>query len=243
MSDQRHIHLSILGLTEEIFTAKNLNDDGTVRTPEQEIRSAYRKKILIYHPDKNPDKNCEEIFKKIVKAYEYLMNLRTFHPTYTDKTFKPGNFEKTTDTSSYRDWFYHSPAFRISVHTAFVAKQCYASIDDESSSFGVLHLKDAHLTQIPKAVGMLTRNNVDCITSIDVSNNIIFKLPGWIFTKYRNLREINVSGNFLRKFPTEMEEAKNLTRVEAFDNQDDLYQDEVYLKLERRGIVARKFVT
>ncbi len=38
-----------------------------------EIKKAYRKKALAYHPDKNPgDKQAEEMFKKAAEAYEVL---------------------------------------------------------------------------------------------------------------------------------------------------------------------------
>src|ERR1700683_4298223 len=39
-----------------------------------EIKSAYRKLALQYHPDRNKTKEAEEKFKEVTKAYEVLSN-------------------------------------------------------------------------------------------------------------------------------------------------------------------------
>lgn len=42
---------------------------------EKAIKSAYRKKAIQYHPDKNPgDKEAEEKFKEAAEAYDVLSN-------------------------------------------------------------------------------------------------------------------------------------------------------------------------
>ena len=58
-----------------------------------EIKKAYRKKALEYHPDKNPgDKEAEEKFKEAAQAYEILSDeqKRAQYDQYGHAAFEGG---------------------------------------------------------------------------------------------------------------------------------------------------------
>ena len=58
-----------------------------------ELKKAYRKLALKYHPDKNPDdKDAEEKFKELGEAYEVLMDdqKRAAYDRYGHRAFSQG---------------------------------------------------------------------------------------------------------------------------------------------------------
>ena len=58
-------------MKEDYYETLGLSKSAT----SAEIKKAYRKMAIKYHPDKNPDnKAAEEKFKKAAEAYEVLSN-------------------------------------------------------------------------------------------------------------------------------------------------------------------------
>ena len=60
-----------------------------------QIKKAYRKKAIEYHPDKNPgDKDAEEKFKLAAEAYEVLSdpNKKARYDQYGHAAFENGGF-------------------------------------------------------------------------------------------------------------------------------------------------------
>lgn len=49
----------------------------SVKATQSDIKSAYYKLSMMYHPDKNKESGAEEKFRDITEAYEILSNVTT----------------------------------------------------------------------------------------------------------------------------------------------------------------------
>ena len=75
---------------------------------EEELKKAYRKQALKYHPDRNPDdKNAEEQFKKVAHAYEVLKDSekRAAYDRYGPQAFESGGMGAGGGGGGFHDPF------------------------------------------------------------------------------------------------------------------------------------------
>lgn len=75
---------------------------------DEDIKKAYRKLALRFHPDKNSDANAEEKFKEIGEAYEVLSDKkkRDTFDRFGEEGLKPGGGSSSSSRTTYTSYGY-----------------------------------------------------------------------------------------------------------------------------------------
>lgn len=89
-------------MAKDYYRTLGIQRDAT----DDDIKKAYRRLALKFHPDKNPDTNAEEKFKEIGRAYEILSDKkkRDIYDRYGEDGLRPGggsSSSRSTTTFSY----------------------------------------------------------------------------------------------------------------------------------------------
>lgn len=134
---------------------------GVPRTAEVgQIKIAFRKLALVYHPDKNKSPRAAEIFRKILEAYDTLRDTKK-REEY-DKSLKLSMFLSRITT------FFHDPQSYVYFH-----KKAYgARVVDDSDNCD--HLRRNSSTPNHSSVDSETKNEVSVLKM--VSSLCLFNL-------------------------------------------------------------------
>lgn len=156
---------------------------------QEEIKKAYRKLAMIYHPDKNEegDKHSEEKFKEIVEAYEVLSNSakrEEFDRFFGKKTTTKNHttYQKTTQTNDENIFWddlakkYNKGPFSEFFKKFFEKKAGSILKGDDIKGKITIDLSEAYLG----STRILTVNNEKLRIQIKpgIQNEQILKIPG-----------------------------------------------------------------
>ena len=113
-----------------------------VGASQKDIKSAYRRLSLKYHPDRTKNQKDEEIFKKIIEAYQQLRNEEKKKDKISDSEVaaKYSDFWKNYDKTA-KEEFHFGPNFAEFKHEfGAEAIQDYEHNQEKESSPMITHL-------------------------------------------------------------------------------------------------------
>lgn len=99
------------------------------KASEAEIKAAYRKQALKWHPDRNKTAGAADKFKQINKAYEVLSDVkkRELYDQYGSQAFERGGYGSSGQASSGQGQYYEQGPFRV--YTNFSGGSPFENID------------------------------------------------------------------------------------------------------------------
>lgn len=179
--------------------------------PESEIKKAYRKLAVKYHPDKNQDdKKSEEKFKEISEAYYTLGNKKRRHKY--DNLKKMGGF--TNDFSSAQG-FDSSDFLRQYSRGGFSSESSFGDLFGDIFSGGRSGGKRGYTyyytADSPASENVFYSNQAGNVTSVDTDTKVILPIPKKLADKGGEAKFTLSSGKYITlKIPKKTKNGQKL---------------------------------
>ncbi|KAJ3415838.1 hypothetical protein HDV05_003902 [Chytridiales sp. JEL 0842] len=136
---------------------------------DDDIKKAYRKKALIWHPDKNPDNVTEanRMFSQIQQAYEVLSDAqeRAWYDSHREQILRGDDLEVQSSESSSSGRFWNPDATSTEELMRYFSSSCYTGFDDNTTGF--YKVFDTVFRKLQQEELHAYKTDLECVNEVD----------------------------------------------------------------------------
>ena len=148
---------------------------------ENEIKKAYKKLALKYHPDKNKDKDAGDHFKNISEAYQILTNKDKYSEQNNfqqgsfvnpDELFKTFFSKSSFFSTAFEDDFFKDVFDNMNIHVNNQQTNHFRNVQSFSSSFTNVNSNNSNMFCYSKQVNTQFHDGKKVETITEMNNGV-----------------------------------------------------------------------